>query len=416
MMQSFKSDRQRMWFLHDPIEDNPSYTWENYRYNYEKTLVASLLSKDINDYEICPWPTRVFNRKLPVDKPDSRYIPKTYDAYLNQIFQMLGDIPLAHEKKSKTLSIAMLMSDTAMYQREDPNETDLTFSSFYGLALPLVKRGIFVDFLTVERLLIDHHAHETTDILIMSYDFLKPINPSFHYVLLRWLVLGKSIIFVGEHSDLYHDVYPIFGFDKHPFQHLLEVLNLDDVKEGIHQVSQGLFGYLKINPKHIANLETDLNRYLGMLEEIHIKMGSTFMNQHYFHVVRGPYEIIAVMDECMSKEPFMMKGNFVDLTSLTFDIKNDICVHVDGIGIYYNLSCAKDGDIIGSTFRVYESKLTEDTLELVVDGRKDLTGHIRLSISHKPASVSEDYTYDEDSKTLLISCQLKGRKTIKICF
>ena len=34
---------RRMWFLHDPIEDHPDRTWEDYLANYQRTLVASLL-------------------------------------------------------------------------------------------------------------------------------------------------------------------------------------------------------------------------------------------------------------------------------------------------------------------------------------------------------------------------------------
>ena len=42
MQELVKGTGRRMWFLHDPIEDMPSYTWENYEYNYLKTAVGSL--------------------------------------------------------------------------------------------------------------------------------------------------------------------------------------------------------------------------------------------------------------------------------------------------------------------------------------------------------------------------------------
>ena len=412
MMASFSYQGKRMWFLHDPIEDNPSYTWENYRYNYEKTLIASLLSTTINDYEICPWPTRVFNRKLPLNDPNQRFIPKEYDAYLNQILNMLGDMPINNHNENDTLRISMLMSDTAMYQREDVHD-DLTFSMFYGLALPLVKEGIFVNFLTIERLLVDYNAHHLSDILIMSYDFLKPINPSFHYVLLRWLGLGKTIIFVGDHSDTYHDVYPIFGFDKHPFLHLLEVLNVPN-KEGIHQVNQGLFVYFKVNPKAIAYDTIHVETYLKLISKIYQKMGHTHKPKNYFHVTRGAYEIISVMDESISTTPFRKKGLYANLTSLTFDITDEIYVNVDEMGIFYNLALANHGDIIASTFRIYDIEIEPNLIRLSIDGRKHLKGHIRLCVKRKPVDVSEHFMYDERSQTILISTTLNAKKTITI--
>ena len=53
---------RRMWFLHDPIEDHPDRTWEDYLANYQRTLVASLLHPGVSRYEVAPWPNRIFNR------------------------------------------------------------------------------------------------------------------------------------------------------------------------------------------------------------------------------------------------------------------------------------------------------------------------------------------------------------------
>ena len=39
---------KRMWFLMDPLEDNPDRTMEDYHTNYEKTLVASLLFPEVD--------------------------------------------------------------------------------------------------------------------------------------------------------------------------------------------------------------------------------------------------------------------------------------------------------------------------------------------------------------------------------
>ena len=60
LMQSFAaSSGKRLWFLHDPIEDNPGYDWDNFRAQYQQTLIASLLQPEVWRYEICPWPHRV---------------------------------------------------------------------------------------------------------------------------------------------------------------------------------------------------------------------------------------------------------------------------------------------------------------------------------------------------------------------
>ncbi|GAB3926181.1 hypothetical protein GCM10027613_40070 [Microlunatus endophyticus] len=51
-----------LWFLHDPIEDQPDRTWQDYLANYHRTLVASLLHPDVTRFEVAPWPHRIFTR------------------------------------------------------------------------------------------------------------------------------------------------------------------------------------------------------------------------------------------------------------------------------------------------------------------------------------------------------------------
>ncbi|NOZ56621.1 MAG: hypothetical protein GXO73_07520, partial [Calditrichaeota bacterium] len=52
-----------LWFLADPVEDDPSHDWGDYKRNYEETLVASLLHPEVAGYEIMPWPDRVLERE-----------------------------------------------------------------------------------------------------------------------------------------------------------------------------------------------------------------------------------------------------------------------------------------------------------------------------------------------------------------
>src|SRR5262249_8308676 len=60
-----RASGKKVWFLHDPIEDNPNHTWADYKFNYEACVAASLLWSGVYRYEIAPWPDRVFNGKYP---------------------------------------------------------------------------------------------------------------------------------------------------------------------------------------------------------------------------------------------------------------------------------------------------------------------------------------------------------------
>ncbi len=60
-----QGERRHVWFLNDPIEDNPDHSWEDYRTNWESTLTASLLWPQVWRYEVMPWPERIFHRRYP---------------------------------------------------------------------------------------------------------------------------------------------------------------------------------------------------------------------------------------------------------------------------------------------------------------------------------------------------------------
>jgi hypothetical protein len=129
MQELVRGTGRDMWFLHDPIEDNPDYDWEDYRRNYLKTVTASLLHPAIHTYEICPWPNRVYRRAYPIDRATHKpregaeFIPEDYAAVLNGLVQTLGDMDQMELQFENPADIGVLMSDTGLYQRTFPDNT-----------------------------------------------------------------------------------------------------------------------------------------------------------------------------------------------------------------------------------------------------------------------------------------------------
>ena len=62
---------RKVWFLADPVEDNPNRSWNDYKRNYECTLTASLFWPEVSRYEVMPWPDRIFQGKYPKKDLDS---------------------------------------------------------------------------------------------------------------------------------------------------------------------------------------------------------------------------------------------------------------------------------------------------------------------------------------------------------
>jgi hypothetical protein len=107
MQELVRGTDRRIWFLHDPVEDNPRYTWEDYRRNYQCTLVASLLHPAVWRYEVTPWPHRVFGGR-----------------YRREATGMAEGIPPAYATE-----LLVAMNSFARVRNQDSTEGHFSFTS-----------------------------------------------------------------------------------------------------------------------------------------------------------------------------------------------------------------------------------------------------------------------------------------------
>lgn len=78
---------KKLWQLADPIEDNPHYSWDDYRFNWECTVVGSLLVEDSQNFEIMPWPRRIFKRNYPTQNLDTLKVKPLLDTYYARLVE-----------------------------------------------------------------------------------------------------------------------------------------------------------------------------------------------------------------------------------------------------------------------------------------------------------------------------------------
>ncbi len=194
LAQLLRGTGKRLWFLADPLEDDPNRSASDYKSHYEETLVASLFFPDVDSYEVMPWPTRVYG-----------HIPAEYATEINTAIAALQDMhnqPVRGGNVATDSNIGVFCSDSMQWQRAAPNISD--FDGFFGLTLPLLQRGVPVQAVSLDRA-ADLGYLASFKTLLLSYDYQKPPDARTQAALADWVRRGGSLVFFGG-SDAFNEV------------------------------------------------------------------------------------------------------------------------------------------------------------------------------------------------------------------
>ena len=451
MQELVKGTGRRMWFLHDPIEDNPIYDWTDYRYNYLKTVSASLLHPKINTYEICPWPNRVFNDTYPKNSPNPEYIPAEYASILNNTFQTLGDMEIG--ESTTPVKVGLLMSDTSLYQRNYPDselmnshrnevttvmretEDDMArfknelfkgkgdkalklmfeksdmLPSFCGLALPLLKHGM-----PVRPVLLDNARRfvgylNDYDVIVMSYEFCKPDFPDENAALANWVREGGTLIYVGDGSDPFHGINSFWtGKYANAAEHLLGIK--PESERSIFKVGKGCIAVWDKAPSSICYSKENADEWREFFTEAIGAMGYEWKRSNCITEKRGPYIVAAVFDETPDETPFEMNGIFVDMYAPALDITEKVSLAPGQNGLWFDFSAIEGEElrVIGTGARVFSLEDCGDAVKIRFRGASGAKLHIRLRVPYPVSCCEDGFTCENDgrSKTVLLAYDSEG--------
>lgn len=438
MQELVKGTGRRMWFLNDPIEDLPSYTWENYEYNYKRTAVASLLHPHIWHYEICPWPHRVFDGRYPRFQPriaekietsfetdQSKPIPKSYSAFLSGMFQLFGDMEQGDVSfEGKADGVGVFLSDSGLFQRTFPdgivngeklgdrfkaamhknsgNPVDeeaaemlmkeigndesmmldfiqsAAFPHFFGMAMPLVKYGLPIHPVQLDNVRRFAGYLEDYQCLILSYEYMKPEAPDVNAAVVSWIRGGGTLIYVGDGSDPFHGIdswWRKSGYDT-PAQHLFELAGLGkDPEQGSYCVGEGSLVLWKMAPARICLTKELADEYRELVRKALADRKITWQYRNDLTLHRGPYVISAVMTESVRDEPKVFEGLYADLMTNDFQIIHRKEAAPDDVVLLFDFDQIK-----GETFRIIGTSarvLEADTAEEGIQLRLKTADRIR---------------------------------------
>ncbi|GHV65620.1 hypothetical protein FACS1894199_06780 [Bacteroidia bacterium] len=410
---------RKTFFLTDPIEDG-TIDWEDYKKNYQATFTAQVLYPQIADYEVMPWPDRIYEGlyKTCATCETVEKIPRLYAAQLQVMVNSLNDIPLSDNKVSGSQGIGVLMSNTMMFQRY-PNHKgydDSHFSHFYGQTLPLLKRGVPVSLAHIENTAFPD-TWKDLKVLVMSYSNMKPQQPEFHQHIAQWIKDGGVLVYTGKDSDAYQSVMEWWNTNgkqyKAPSLHLFEQLGLNPTPPtGEYPVGKGKVYVLRQEPKDFVLKSANDATYFNIIKKAYETAPNSgkLETKNYLSLERGPYIIASVMDESVSTEPLVLNGLFIDLFDPQLPVIQTKTVKPDHQAYLYNLAKVSENTkptVLCGGSRISGEVQKSGSYSFVAKGPIDTDNSSRIYLPTQPKGVKvqnvvTEFTWDDASHTCLL--------------
>lgn len=403
---------RKMFFLTDPIEDWPR-DWADYKKNYQATFTAQLLYPTIADYEVMPWPDRIYEGRYrtSADSEKREQIPRFYSTQMQVMINTLNNMPRSENKISGSQGIGILMSNSLMFQRFPTHNgyEDPALSNFFGQALPLLKRGVPVKTVHIENVSFAK-TWKDIKILVMSYSNMKPMEKAAHDHIADWVKNGGTLVYCGRDEDAFQSVQEWWNTGgnafKAPSEHLFLELGLKrPFNAGEYSYGRGKIMIIRNDPKEFVLSTNGDEGYISSIRKLY----GDLIFKNNFTLTRGPYELISVVDENEDKSPYTIKGSFVDLFDPEIPVLTEKQVNPGEQAFLFNISSVRDKNVpqvLATAARVYEERVTKTDYSFVAKSPLNTTNVMRVLLPREPThtdvSVEATTAWDPRSKTLFL--------------
>ncbi len=399
MISMTEPTNRKIFLLTNPVEDLPR-DWADFKTNYQATFTAMLLYPEVANYEVMPWPKRIYTGKYKLAKGKGEaFIPRFYSTQMQVMINSLNEMPVSDNLITGSHGIGVLMSNTIMLQRHPVfnGKSDKHISNFYGQTMPLLKRGIPVTTVHIENL-----AYKKTlkniKVLIMSYSNMKPPSPDAHKYISEWVKKGGVLIYFSKDDDPYQSVMEWWNTNSFkysaPSEHLFELLGINPgEKQQKFDVEKGTVYVLRENPKEVVNQKNGDKEFVDLVKRAYENdaEAGTIQFKNSFHLKRGNYDIISVMDEGVTNKPFTMEGLYIDLFNPKLPVLSRVVVNPGEQAFLYNINKIKNRTqpkVLASASRIYNETSTKEEYSFICKSPLNTTNAMRIYLPAAPAKTT----------------------------
>lgn len=413
---------RKMFFLTDPIEDWPR-DWADYKKNYQATFTAQLLYPAIADYEVMPWPDRIYEGRYRTSATSEKreQIPRFYSTQMQVMINTLNNMPLSDNKVSGSQGIGVLMANSLMFQRFPTHDgyEDPQLANFYGQALTLLKRGVPVKTVHIENVSYPQ-TWKDLKVLIMSYSNMKPMDKTSHDHIAAWVKNGGVLIYCGRDDDPFQGVQEWWNKNgntfKSPSEHLFEKLGLKNpVSAGENTVGKGKVYVMRNDPKEFVLAEGGDTEFINTIKKSYETSKVKLQFKNNFALTRGSYELISVLDENKNQTPYVVKGKLIDLFDPEIPVLVEKQVKPGEQAFLFNIenvANSKTPQVLATAARVSDEHIAKNSYSCVVKSPLNTTNVMRVLLPTKPGivkvtdvqgkEIKSETSWDEIGKTCFL--------------
>ncbi len=290
--------------------------------------------------------------------------------------------------------------------------TQLRFSPFYGLAMPLLKQGQPITPVQLENLADTPGALDGHQILVLSYEFMKPLSAAVHQVLAGWVRAGGGLLYVGDGSDPYHAVREWWnqGARRYPTpaHHLFEVLGADLGAEGVQRVGEGAVRVLPVAPASLTDSADAAAALVAAARGLIETLGLAWRPSNRLALRRGPYLVGAVLDEAAGDD-WIVSGRLIDLLDADLPLIRERRVAPGQLAWLRDLEGAGEVGLVASASRVRDWREDAGGVAYVSEAPARTPVRTLLRLPARPARVIVDgvatdaWTHDPGEGLLWLS-------------
>jgi len=412
---------RKIYFLTDPIEDW-TRTWDDYKQNYQATYTAELMYPSVNNYEVMPWPNRIYMGKFKVaNKEEKQPISPAYATQMQVMVNALNDMPISANTVNGSKGIGVLVGNSMMFQRFPTHKgyEDPQLSNFYGMILPLLKRGIPVETVHMENLGFESTL-KSTKILVMSYANMKPQSIKVNEQLAEWVKQGGILLYYGRDNDPFQEVKEWWNTNGKsyaaPSAHLFELMHINTAdKKIMYSYGKGKVSVIRQDPKELVLSPGMDSSFVKLVKQEYEKgAGATkLQTKNYFYLERGPYDISSVMDEGVSEKPLQIKGLVIDMFDPLLPVLKEKIINPGQQSLLYDLNRIKvknSPQVLCAASRVSEEKRGINSYSFITKSPSNTNNVMRVLLPLQPSSV-----VIKDAKGKLLQNSNVWEKLSKTC-